>query len=247
MMQRWQTAPTGLVVKSGDIDIWYVDLEDAALDAGQGILSADEQQRAARFAFPADKNRLVRSRVALREILAQLLACSAEAVRFSYNEHSKPELAAPVQPGLSFNLSHSGSTALIAIASDRAVGIDVDRIGRTDSWQAIAKRSFSEPELKQLWHLPPAEQETAFYRTWTQKEAYTKALGDGFSYGFPKFSVRVDAEQSTGLVHDSISPQAEANWHICAIDAGPGMTAALAYSGSTRALLRYWKFHIPSV
>lgn len=93
----------------------------------------------------------------LHEILARYLELPADALRFERNRHGKPRLAAP-DGGLAFNLSHSGSLALVAVAR-REVGVDVERIR--------AKR--------------PVD----FYRRWADREARVKCLGTGLTGQVP--------------------------------------------------------------
>jgi len=95
----------------------------------------------------------VGSRQALREILARYLGLPANELRFERGRHGKPRLATPGAE-LGFNLSHSGSVALVAVAR-REVGIDVERIR--------SKR--------------PVD----FYRRWADREARVKYLGTGLT------------------------------------------------------------------
>ncbi len=100
----------------------------------------------------------VASRWALREILGRYLDLPANELRFEANRHGKPRLAAPAGE-LAFNLSHSSSLALVAVAR-REVGVDVERI-RT-------KR--------------PVD----FYRRWADREARVKYLGTGLTGPVPR-------------------------------------------------------------
>ena len=240
------------------IELWQVDLSDSNIDRYRAILSDDESQRAKKFVFPAASNSFARSRCALRLILAGRLNCQAGKIVFRYEEHGKPALMEPAADDLGFNLSHSQDIGLIAVGKDRRVGIDLNRIGgRSDGkatdWVPIAKRSFSQHEQKLLYALPPGEREFAFYRIWTQKEAYTKALGDGFSYGFQTFSVVVKAGDGEiygadgpgGLLADVNHPEETGQWHIVSIGnysaKDTRYVAALAYDGA-KAELRQLKF-----
>lgn len=113
----------------------------------------------------------VASRWALREILGRYLGLPADELRFETGRHGKPRLASP-EGELEFNLSHSSSLALVAIAR-REVGVDVERI-RT-------KR--------------PVD----FYRRWADREARVKCFGTGLTGSVPPDSTepavhRLDVE-----------------------------------------------------
>jgi phosphopantetheinyl transferase len=99
----------------------------------------------------------VASQQALREILSRYLDLPANELRFEANRHGKPRLASP-EGELAFNLSHSSSLALVAVAR-REVGVDVERIR--------AKR--------------PVD----FYRRWSDREARVKYLGTGLTGPVP--------------------------------------------------------------
>src|SRR6476646_10134082 len=85
-----------------------------------------------RLEAPADEVHLwrldldtVASQQALREILSRYLDLPANELQFEANRHGKPRLASP-EGELAFNLSHSSSLALVAVAR-REVGVDVER------------------------------------------------------------------------------------------------------------------------
>lgn len=95
----------------------------------------------------------------------------------------KPYLAQ--YPGVQFNLSHSGPWGVCAL-SDFPVGVDVEMIRplRRD----VAKRFFTAVEQEHLSRCPAEE----FFRLWTRKESFVKAVGRGFSLGLDRFSVLED-------------------------------------------------------
>ena len=238
--RQWRPGNTDIEPGTDFIDLWRVDLNDPDLEQ-QGILTDDEYRRADKFAFDTGRNNFVRSRCTLRRILAGCLDCPANRIEFRFNEHDKPELAVP-DIGVQFNLSHSADIALIGVGKDRRIGVDVNYMGRTSGWKAIAKRTFTVTEQTSFFAQPEEAQEEIFYHVWSQKEAYTKAIGDGFSYGFKNFTVVVDAGGRAGLLADDKSPGSVDEWNIVFIDVGSSCVAALAYDGSNKPGIRRWKF-----
>lgn len=237
---QWQPGSTVIEPGIDFIDLWRVDLSNPDLEQ-PAILAHDENRRAEKFAFDAGRNNYVRSRCTLRRILGGCLNYPAEKIEFRYNEHDKPALAVP-DVGVQFNLSHSADIALIGVGKDRRVGVDVNHTGRTSGWEAIVKRTFTVTEQNSFFAQPKEFQEEIFYRVWSQKEAYTKAIGDGFSYGFKNFTVVVDAEGGAGLLADSKSPGSVDEWHIVSIDVGSDCVATLAYDGAKTPGIRQWEF-----
>lgn len=155
--------------------LWLVDLADPALDALASCLSAQEQARAARYRGEALQRGYRRGRAALRHILARQTGQTPAALALAEGPLGKPVLA---QGGPHFNLSHSGTLALVAV-SEVAVGIDLEQ--RRDGFDgaALAPLVCHPEERAALAALPPAQAQSRFLQLWTHKEAYCKLLGTG--------------------------------------------------------------------
>ena len=91
---------------------------------------------------------------------------------------------------LHFSLSHTKSHIAIAL-HDKPIGIDIEN--RRKCNLSLAKRYFHSEEYSYLSSLPQEEQDQAFTKIWTLKEAYVKCTGEGIVGGFNKFSVIVDS------------------------------------------------------
>jgi 4'-phosphopantetheinyl transferase len=119
------------------------------------------------------------ARRALREILGAYLGEDPESIALTAGENGKPELAASP---LSFNLSHSGGLALIAVAAGgTAVGVDVERLRPRHDLPRLAVRWLPEADAATVARAPDGEREAAFYAAWTRHEARTKCTGAGLS------------------------------------------------------------------
>jgi len=142
-------------VAKAELHVWH-----ARLDAGwPGVedLPPAERERADRIVRPAARKRWVGARWALRGVLGRYLEREPARIELRCSERGKPALATAEEP-LRFNLSHSGDVALIAVAHDREVGIDVQRTGAR-----------------------PAE----FYAEWARREAIAKCHGVGLGAPLP--------------------------------------------------------------
>lgn len=103
------------------------------------------------------------------------------------NEHGKPYLYPP--KGLYVNWSHSGTWAVCAL-SDAEVGIDLQHTGKTPRESLVQK--VLRPEERLFYERAPDEQRQGlFYRYWTVKESFLKALGTGFHTSLDTFYVRM--------------------------------------------------------
>ncbi len=189
------------------IDLWHWAIapppqgELPALDdAFADVLARHELERAARLLDPREGYRFALARRGLRMILGRETACAPHDIRFEVGEHGKPALIrGETTPGdgLSFNLSHSGDLALLAVSRDGCVGVDVERVRDVDL--RIARRFFTVREAEAIAAAGgQPEQLAAFFRIWTAKEAVVKATGEGILRGLDtfEFAGRADGEAS---------------------------------------------------
>jgi 4'-phosphopantetheinyl transferase len=156
------------------VDVWLVPL-DAAADWLPPTPS--EAERTARFVSPQVAQRYLRSHAALRAILR---GYTADLLEFAAGEHGKPYL--PAIPRLRFNLSHSRAMALITVAWDVEVGVDVEYLRPLPDCMAIAERFFPPVDAAALNDVPVDAREREFFHRWTRIEAVLKARGIGL-YG----------------------------------------------------------------
>jgi 4'-phosphopantetheinyl transferase len=103
-------------------------------------------------------------------------------LRFDTGRHGKPRLRG--HSGLEFSFSRSAEAVLVAIAADRAVGVDVERIDFSRPVVRLARRWLAPAEAAEIAALPSRRQVSAFHRCWTAKEAYAKGTGTGLAAGF---------------------------------------------------------------
>jgi 4'-phosphopantetheinyl transferase len=192
-------------------------------------LSPDECERAARFHFEQDRLRFCAARVVLRRLLAKYLDLPARQITFQYSEKGKPGLSN--HRGVAFNVSHSGDFALLGFTRRSAIGVDIEKIREDFDTAAIARRFFSEKEQKALLGLPEGQQHAGFFRCWTRKEAFIKALGEGLSHPLSQFDVSVEICDEVPLTTRPDAKESE-RWCLQSIDAIPGYAAAIAVSAS---------------
>lgn len=168
----------------GAVQLWLARLGDCADVLVQrdcrAIVSDAEIARAARFADPADQCRALLARLLLRQALSHRYPLPAADWRLACDRRGKPALVWPALP-LTFNLSHSGDLVVCALGRHCELGVDVEYVAPRDRLLALARRFFSTDERAALGGLSGAEQRTAFYDIWTDREAYFKALGCGLA------------------------------------------------------------------
>ena len=93
----------------------------------------------------------------------------------------------------------------------------------------------------ELDSLPEHRQLDAFFRGWTCKEAYIKAIGDGFSFPLDQFSVSLDTEHPPSLLDVKGMPQELSRWSFFSFTPAPGFAGALVVEGENMRI-SYWQF-----
>lgn len=183
-----------------NIDIWFLDkkLLYPLREDWHIFLSEEEKSRANKFHFSEDKSSFALYHACKRLILADYLNQSPQEIIFSTQEKGKPFLQ---NQKIKFNLSHTKEMAMLAVAVDIEVGIDIEKVKTTSDYLTIAKRFFHLEEYEFLKNIGnTAQQQNAFFEIWTAKEAVLKATGEGIAAGMNTFNV-----QTNPIKHNSVT------------------------------------------
>jgi len=228
-----------------EVHVWRVHLvaQTEKIRAFRDVLSVDEIERADRFHFERDRTRFVIGRAAMRYILSQYLGVGSAEVEFSYGPKGKPELSsAAAQSGITFNLSHSHDYALLAVARETRLGVDLEFVKPEFATEEIATRFFSAKEAELLCSLPPSARAEAFFSCWTRKEAYIKALGEGMTVPLNSFDVAFVPGVPAALLHVNVDPCEVMRWSMYDIKPVAGYKAALVAEGKKHRLRQlHWE------
>jgi 4'-phosphopantetheinyl transferase len=232
-------AAKGLVCElvDRDIHVWPVELiaPDFVVERCFALLSPDERARAERFVFEHHRHAYALSRGVLRALLGRYISLQPAGIHFSYGSKGKPYLS---ESGslIRFNCSHSGGMALYAITRHCDLGIDIEKIRPLESMKQIAQRFFCPEEVGELLSLTPAERQAAFFRCWSRKEAYIKAVGDGLSIPLDGFRVTLTPGGWVEFVHLGNDRRLASEWALHDFTAIAGYAGAIAYHEAPRPL-----------
>ncbi len=134
-----------------------------------------------RRSLDSDKNKLIHKkelRLAINDQLKKAFLskkinyCKEE---LSFNRYGKPYLKD--NESVFFNISHCEGLGVFII-DDAEVGIDAENFRQWNS--RVAKRVFSDREMELLKN--SKNKNEIFFRLWTLKESFVKAIGVGISY-----------------------------------------------------------------
>jgi len=209
------STPTSLTcsehVADNAVHLWVLDINQ--FTAGhhlytEQIMSSAERERAQKFV--RGKNEYVASRWLLRKVLGRYTNVAPDAVEFLYADKGKPYLP---QGDIHFSLSHSGHWALLAVGKAELIGVDIEELKPARDLLGIAENYYHPREFTQLQMLEGAAQADYFYRLWTLKEAFLKAIGAGISAGLEK----VEFELAEAKIKAQIAASLDADtdeWHF---------------------------------
>jgi 4'-phosphopantetheinyl transferase len=222
----WTEPPQSPSLETGAVHVWRISLDqpDETLERFRRTLEPEELDRASRFHFEKHRRHFVVARGFLRSVVARYLDTQPESLRFAYGAYGKPALAS--EHVLRFNLSHSHEVALLAVALDAELGVDVEHIRADFASEDIARRFFSHAEVEAFNALPREEQVAAFFRCWTRKEAYIKAIGKGLSQALDEFDVTLTPGLEPALLQ--ARDDDASRWLLRDIDVGESYAGALA-------------------
>lgn len=213
-------------LRPGVVYIWEgrLDVRADVVAGARGLLSARERKRADRFVYDRHRRRYMVAQAHLRRVLGQLTRTGPEHVRFHYEDKGKPFLPG----GPSFNQSHSEERIMIAVAASGRLGVDIEEIRTVRLMLEIADKNFAPDEAARMHAAPAHGRQELFFRLWTRKEAFLKALGFGLTHPLRSFSVDPTPGAPRGLLHVEDLPEDPARWHIGGVRCSSGAKAALA-------------------
>jgi 4'-phosphopantetheinyl transferase len=156
-------------------------------------LAADELIRANRFVTERLTRRFVICRGRLRKSLGAILNIAPDEITFDYGLHGKPSLASQqVGSGLSFNVSHSGDWAAIALSRAEMLGIDIESKPASINADALMNQILSEREQRFFESRDSEKLSLDLAQAWVAKEAVGKALGIGWSRGLKSLELPIE-------------------------------------------------------
>jgi 4'-phosphopantetheinyl transferase len=212
-----------------EVHVWHLALGDLSSDTAlfKESLSADELERASRFRFEKHRAQFVLTRGTLRSLLGSYLGVSPREISFQYSKHNKPSLTEAANlRNIHFNVSHTEGMAIFGFTLAGRIGVDIESLRTDFHAEEIAERFFSASERSALREIPPPARYESFFRIWTRKEAYIKALGEGLSHPLHEFDVSFD-EAAALLATRPDGAEAE-RWHLENLAIAPGFIAAAA-------------------
>jgi 4'-phosphopantetheinyl transferase len=213
--------------------VWLEKVEPALWEQYRGLLSAEEETRAARYAHEPSRLQFLAGRALLRTVLSHYLDDDARAFQFQYNPYGKPALKSPCRLPLEFNLSNTRGLVVCAVTLGHAVGVDVESSDRKTDFLKLARHYFAPPEAAALERLPAEQQPRRFMDLWTLKEAYIKARGMGLSLPLDSFAFSLVSGRAPEIAFRDNPGGSPADWQFAQLEPGGDRQIALAVEMTT--------------
>ena len=165
-------------------------------------LSADEVQRLRRFRFDEHREEYLHGRALTRFVLSEYLGADPAAIRFDHNGFGKPHVDPAL--GLQFNLSHTKGVNVLAVTRRGRIGVDLEFADPARAGEDISSRFFTRQEHLRLLGSPRDNRAFTFFSTWTLKESFVKAVGQGLSLPLSEFAFEFNGDSLHLLLSDKV-------------------------------------------
>ena len=235
----WPVPRVRPTLKVNEVHVWAADLGQplASVQAYESLLSLQELNRADRFHSERDRRRYVIAHGILRRVLASYRHADPRALQFTVSENGKPALSD--ESGLTalrFNMAHTEDMALIAVTLGREIGVDVERVRPISELDLIVESYFTSRERDTLRPMQSTAKREAFYRCWTRKESYAKAIGGDLSVALNGFDTVLSAPANQPALG---AARAAYGWNLYELLPADGYVGAVAIDGPVDRLLSF--------
>jgi 4'-phosphopantetheinyl transferase len=231
----WQSGCGPPSLSASEVHLWSLSLEQPPerIRVYLDILCSEEKRRAEGRHLRRDRDSFCFCRGYLRMLIGRYGGVAPAKVRFTTGDHGKLSLDPDFHElDIGFNVSHSGRIAMIALAKQRRLGVDVQRVRGAARIEEISRGFFSSLEDESIRALPEEMRVDAFYACWTRKEAAVKALGGSIAALSERVIVSADPGGPPQLLRMPSDLEENNEWRLHDLPVREGYAAALCYSGS---------------
>lgn len=194
------------------------------------ILSPAELKRFHRIKVARKQQEFLSSRMLLRHIVESYTSYCCDSVEAVPDKMGRPFFYFNKEKiHLYFNLSHSQDIICCAVSARAEIGCDIEFIKKRKYIEELTRKVFNDSELDFYKSLRPTDRLSFFYRTWTLKEAYVKAVGKGLRIPLTSFSFKQTAYKNwTKSVLSQTTEETDSPWSFRTFSPQHGYIASLA-------------------
>ncbi|XVE81150.1 hypothetical protein DITRI_Ditri15bG0039600 [Diplodiscus trichospermus] len=230
---------------------WVVDISKWNPSTGDfsfalSLLPQHHHSSITRFVKMDDRKRALISLLLQYALVHEVVGVQYQDIVIKRTPEGKPFLEGGCvcfdHPNFNFNVSHHGDYVAIASEPLCLVGVDIvyHMIPEKETvLEYIQNFSsyFSSLEWKQIITAGSDDEVLAeFYRHWSLKEAYVKAIGSGLTYGLHKVEFYHTSWTNISVKVDGVL---NAQWRFCLFDLGKGHWVSVARGHPRNAIESY--------
>ncbi|MCR5356514.1 MAG: 4'-phosphopantetheinyl transferase superfamily protein [Lachnospiraceae bacterium] len=172
------------------MDLYVANINSFTIDDLVPHVSDERKKVSFRFVKDADKKRSLLAHALLNRAVSDRFPGTGLPVNTDIDEQGKPHVFLPGDTNddgsakeMHFSLSHSGDYAICAVDDD-IIGADIELIDDNPvSYDKIATRFFCREEAAAI------NSTESFFKIWTLKESFTKAVGLGLGLPLDLFRI----------------------------------------------------------
>jgi 4'-phosphopantetheinyl transferase len=164
-----------------------IDGKTDSLSKYLSLVSDKKQKRLMRYRFIEDVKRSLFGELIVRWEYMNKLGIKNKHIVFETNEYGKPFVRGI--NNFHFNITHSGLWVMAAFSSSH-IGIDIEVVKPIEL--DIARKFFSKEEYCDILNQSSEKRLEYFYKLWTLKESYIKAMGNGLSISLNSFTMKIN-------------------------------------------------------
>jgi len=219
-----------------ELQIWKVRTSEAnVLEECKSVLSENEIKRAHFFNFEEARDQYIISQGMLRMLLAYYLDVSTKDVEIGRHDKGKPY---SLNDGsLFFNSSNSGGLCVFAFSRDGEVGIDIEKKRQVSNLEDLISRNFTSAEI-QFIKRNPSDVLDRFFRFWTVKEGYLKAIGEGMRLTPENLEFRIERNKVSLISKKGIFEYDD--WVLSEFSPCEGFAGTVVYKNPGSAIVQSW-------
>ena len=204
------------------------------------VLPSFEQKKIDAYKVKAIKDRQILLKGLLHVLLGCYLKTDPQSIEFEYNKFGKPFMPDhPKYKNICFNISHSNNIAVYGFTQKRNIGVDVEKVRELPDMNGVIDLCFSDSEKKWFNMISSQDKNKIFYKIWTSKEAYLKAIGTGLSFSPDKISTGLNSEGD--IIFENIEgDENPEKWRLDAFSINPHFTSAIV-AENKNSEIKYFK------
>jgi len=146
----------------------------------------------------------------LRKLLEQETELQGKGWHFELDAQGKPYVRHPsLETSPYVNLSHTHGALLCGLSFDGELGVDIEDSSREVNLDKLAQRCFTQHERD--WLKDATSQRDGFFRAWTLKESYIKAIGTGMRTPLQSIEICPDSDEALAIYQDG---RRLGTWHF---------------------------------